>query len=312
VDSNTGKVLGGGFYDKNLVSKKDLENFAPGIMIGIAGLSSYMAQNAKPIISYEEITQSHAAQLNLSIIPLLTRAIQESSGITNIISGTPTNSQADKTFRGMELLAEESDDRLNSSLVLYEDNILKKYAEYTYDNYVRFLNPQIDLPQMLDKESLYYTDKNGQRLPVHFGENLRYVTFIFENAKRVVNREIRLGKKQRLLQSISMIGQMKPILDNIGMDTDYLLKDITKDLDIADIDLLFPPEMTPAMRLQQAMQQLQVLQMTHQLMNQAIQATLQQLQQTNDQYAINALQTNMNKAQQIFQQMQQKMQQQVA
>jgi hypothetical protein len=288
-DAESMQILGGGFYDSDLMSESDLKKAAPGKYIGIPGLSAYMGNNNNSILSYQKLSGAHPASVGLDIMAIINRSIQDGSGITNTMSGMPTNTQADKTFRGMELLAEEADVRIGASLGLFEEDIPKTYVEDAYDNYSRLLDPQIDLPRMFDADQLSYVDAQGQRVPVRFGENLRQVEFVFESAKRLVEKDIKLGKIQRFVQIVDMIWQRLQAFSMLGIDPSYFIQEIAKQLDFADVDTFMPANQSPMARLQQALAQMQQLQTTTQAQQVFINLVRQKLGGMKDQTGLIAM-----------------------
>jgi hypothetical protein len=286
-DAGSMQILGGGFYDSDLLSLGDIKKQEPGLYIGVQGLRQALA--SKSILSFRELSGAHPASIGLDVMAILTRAIQDGSGITNTASGMPTNTQADKTFRGMELLAQEADTRIGASLAIFESEVNKKYAEFAYDNYMRFLDPAEDLPKMFDLEQLTFVDSNGQQRQVRFGENLRDVEFVFDAAIRIVDRDIKIGKMQRFLQAMGMIGQMQQALISLGIDPRYFAQEIAKQLDFVDLDVMMPPNMSPQARLQQVMQQMRQIQVFAEAQQKILALTREKLQQGNDRLGLIAL-----------------------
>jgi hypothetical protein len=201
----------------------------------------------------------------------------------------------------MQLLADEADDRIGASLFLFEDNILKTYAEWTYDNYVRFLDPYRDLPQILDPQELTYIDNNGQVRQVRFGENLRDVTFVFENAKRMMDRDAKLGKYNRFLQLLGLLAQLQPALQQYGVDGYFLIKDTAKQLDIGDIDYIMPPNMTPMAQFQKLQQQMAQMNLMLNAQNGVLNQAVKGLQEIGDASGLQVLNNAYKQGQEYMQ-----------
>jgi hypothetical protein len=289
IDAESMQILGGGIYDSDLISENEINKAAPGIYIGVPGLLQYLSGNASPVLSFQKLSGAHPASVGLDVMAIFNRSIQDSSGITNTVAGMPTNTQADKTFRGMELLAEEADVRIGASLELFEADIPQKYAEAAYDNYTRFLDPQVDLPRMFDQAQLTYMTAQGQQMPVRFGENLRQVEFVFNSAKRMIERDARIGKIQRFVEIVGVIGQASQMFSSLGIDAYYFIQEIARQLDFVDLDVIMPPEQAPLARLQQMQAQAQQLQTINQAQTEFIEALRAKLSGMADQSGMIAM-----------------------
>lgn len=300
-DLETKEIKGGGFVDSEALPA--MSSWAPGQWVRVNGLSAKLSTNGKPILTMSEMDGSRPASTALDIVPILERKLRGGSGTTEIMSGQPTHSQVDRTAAGLTLIAEQAEDRLGSELLIYQDEILKEHAELAYDNYGRFLIPEIDLPKMFDEEDLYYVDNRGQKQPISISGALRKVTFTFLAANRVIDREEKIGKITRFMQIIMQMASVSKELGNLLLEKTnflYLIQEIADSLDITDLDRLFPG-FNPIGELMKERAANDQLSAQNNAMQQGIQMTLQKLSEIKDQSAIDIIQDVMVQAAQAQQ-----------
>jgi hypothetical protein len=307
-DRETLEILGGGFKDA-----QSLPSFAgrkPGVFQNVNGLQAITAQGGKPVITWGELDGSRPASTALEIVPMLDRMMRSGTGATETLAGMPTHSQVDRTAAGLTLVAEQAEDRIGSELALFEDEFLRCFAEECYDNYQKFLIPEVDLPKMFDEEELTYTDATGVTQPIIFSKMLRRVKFVFLSAQRVIDKEEKIGKINKLLVFLQQLGMSVPAIGQLLTEKtnfEYLVTEYAAALDITDMDRLFP-KFNAIGELLKTRTQLKQSEMQAQMMGMGLQEVQQKLQEIDDGAALNIIGDVMQKMQQMQQGQQQQQQ----
>lgn len=274
IDKSTWEVLGGGLYDPQHLPP-GFKGLVPGKWISVPGLAGMLQQKGAPILGVNEMLRDAKASAGLEVIDYLDQALQSGTGATQLLAGQPTESQIDKTVGGIQAVIGQSNERINTYLKDFEDQILKTYADVCYSNYQEYLDPEKDLEKMIDPIDLTYIDDQGQEKTVELTSALSGVDFVFQSTKRIVESEEEIGKFQRLLGILAQAYQVNPAVGELFIrmtDFSYMLKRIGMDLDIGDLDKIFPQQNYPQLV---ADLQGQLAQMTAQLQTQqmAIAAT---------------------------------------
>ena len=292
-DMRAFEVLGGGLIDANKLP--DFSGIVPGEFKRVSSLSAMLSQNTKPILSWGELRGARSSESSLQAIPLLKENLQSASGATALLAGMPSQSPVDKTASGIKIAIKESNSRINTYLEDFEDQFMKNFAELCFKNYQDNLIPEVDLPKMLDPEDLYYTNDEGQKVPVKFKDSLVGCDFIFTSTKRIVASEERIGKFIRFVTILSNIGSVNPQLGQAmiqSVDFKFMIEEIARSLDIADLDKLFP-EVNILQELLNTQAQLQEVGTQNQVMQAGIENVMEKLESQGNQTAINAINETM-------------------
>ena len=293
-DLSTYEILGGGFKDATTLP--EFNNIIPGEYKAVTGLSAMLAGKGKPILSWRELQGSAPSSIGLDILPELDRAMQSGTGAVSLLAGMPTDSQIDKTAAGVKATIGESNARVNAYIEDFENQCFKKYAEKCYDNYTDYLDPAIDIPNLLDVEDYtYFDNETGEQKMVNFPKVLRDVDITFSAVKKVLEAEKEIGKIQRFMQILQGIMMTSPefgqeILRRV--DLKYLVTEIAKSLDIADLDKLFP-QMNLAQELMDMSKELQMVDMENETLKTGINMATQKLEQLGDKTALNVIEETM-------------------
>ena len=296
-DLSTFEIKGGGFKDAN--SLPNFKSITPGEYQDVIGLSAMLASKGKPMLSWADISGKAPSSTGLDVVQELDRAMQTGSGAVQLLSGMPTNSQVDKTASGIEATITEGNARINNYMEDFEDQMFKKYAKMCYENYQEHLDPNIDLPTILDEEDYTYFDQEGQKQMVKFPDVLKNIDIVFIAAKQILESEKTIGKIQRFMQIIGGIINVNPEFGQEVMrrvDLKYLTEEIARSLGIADLDKLFP-QFNVAQELMDTTKELQQASAYADMMSQGIQAAMQQFEEQGDQAAINIVQGIMEEMQ---------------
>ena len=278
IDKSTWEVLGGGLFDPAHLPP-GFKALVPGRWIEVPGLAGMLQQKGAPILGVNEMLRDAKASAGLEVINYLNDALQTGTGATQLLAGQPTESQIDKTVGGIQAVIGQSNERINTYLKDFEDQCLKTFADVCYTNYQEYLDPETDLEKMIDPIDLTYIDDQGQEKQVSLTNTMSGVDFVFQSTKRIIEAEEEIGKFQRLLGILGQGFQINPAVGEVlirGTDFNYMLRRIGMDLDIGDIDKVFPPQNYPQLvadlqgQLAQLTAQMQVQQM-------AVAATKQKL-----------------------------------
>jgi len=303
-DLSSFEIKGGGFKDPQLLPNKSFASAKPGKFDNVPGLSALLGSGAKPILTWAELGGKAPSSTGLDVVNLLNQSIQHGTGATNLLAGMPSDTEVDKTATGIQTAISAGNERINANLGKFEAGpMIKGYADTCYENYQEYLNPEIDLPIMLDPEELMYNNEEGQQVPINFPDVLLDVDFTFTAIKRVVESEKQIGKMMRLLQSLGQIVQqtaaIKPALGLEiveKLDWEYVITDIAKNIGVSDLDRLFPT-FNPLKELIQAKEELTALAQQSEMTNAMIGESMNRLKENGNQDALDTVNGVMAEAQ---------------
>lgn len=293
LDISTFEIKGGGFKDSSVL--KGFERLEPGVWYDVPGLSAQLAASAKPIVSWNELRGSSKSAISgMEIVGYFNEAMQSGTGAVSLLSGMPTQSDIDKTVGGIKTTISESNTRINTYVEDFEDQFFKVLAERSYENYQEFLTPE-DMANILDPEDFTYIDDQGNEKQISLPDTLPGVEFNFIAVKRVIESEKVIGKYQRFLGSLAQImASVAPIIPDFAeaivksMDWKFIIGEIARNMEIADIDKIFPKVNLMSQLLDSA-QENKRLEFENQNMAQGIQVALQKLEETGNQSALQVI-----------------------
>lgn len=288
-DIQSFEIKGGGLKDASLLP--DLTSMAPGEYKDVPGLSAMLNSGGKPVLAWSELRGAARAGTAWDVLPLIDKNIETGTGATDLLAGMPTNSQVDRTAAGIEQTMEAGNERINSYLANYAEELFVAYARDAYDNYDEFLIKPDDLENMFDPEELIYTDTTGQENSLAKLDSFREISFHFLPVERTIDSEKKLGKINRLVQMLMMFAQSSPRYAKLiedSLDPAYLLTSVAEALDITDIDRLFP-KFNLSKMVMDLQAQLEQSNMQGQMLMQGIEIAKQKLSQLGDQTALGVI-----------------------
>jgi hypothetical protein len=263
-DLSTLEIKGGGFKDATALP--DFNGMVPGEFKDVVGLTQMRSTGGSPVLTWQEIRGAAPSRTGLEPIASLDEAMQNGTGAFNVMKGTATDTDIDKTAKGIELTMNAGNERVNSYLADFEEDFFKEYATRIYDNYQEFLTPD-DISSYFEEDELKYIDeKTGKEQPINIRESLADVDFEFLAAKKASEAEVTIGKIMRLIQIYMTIGQADQGFAQLiqgNIDRFYLIKKITESVGVIEFEKLFP-KFNPTAQLLQATQQLQQESQTNQ------------------------------------------------
>jgi len=158
---------------------------------------------------------------------------------------------------------------------------------------------------MLDPEELVWTDDQGQQQQIILKDVLMGVDFKFKATQRLVESEQRIGKFLRFMQILQQIAMTNPEFGQLmiqSVDMKFMVQEIARSLDIADLDKLFPNVNIPQ-QLIETQGQLQQSEMMNQMMSQGIEQAMQEFQAEGNQSAISTVSDIMAQGQEAMAEM---------
>lgn len=292
-DKSSYEVKGGGLKDARVPS---MQGIKPGMYRNVPGLNSFQG---KPVLSINDLGGNSA--IGQQIIPTLDEAMQSGTGVTNLLQGMPTDSGLDKTATGVQAGIAESNARLNAYIELLEDQLFAEYARQMWFNY-QDNDFQDYIHEVLDPEDLFYTDKDGNEVPVNISEALPDIDIEFTGVKRILDKERRANGIKRFLQDMGMLGQFNPSFGEYVMNTldyDYAKNELANTYDIGDIDKLFPKQKQLDF-INQIKSQAQQAGMENQLLKTAVEIFIDKAKSTGNKFSEQQFQTAMQEAGQMM------------
>lgn len=290
IDKSSFEILGAGGYDPQYLPA-NFTRFKPGEYFAMPGLAGIRQAGGDPILSVNKIMGDARASMGIELLNYMTEAIQTGTGANQLLAGQPTNSQIDKTVGGIKAVISQSNERINAYLKDFEDQLLKEFAVLCYENYQHYLDPMKDIEKMLDLEDLTYTNDAGEEQVMTLVSGLNKVDFVFTATKQIVESEEEIGKFERFLRIMGELVRTVPIIgEQLIKETDfkYVIKKLGFDLEIGDLDKLFP-KVNYVQIITELQKQLADTQTQLQMQSMAVRAVKQKLAQDQQTSALDSI-----------------------
>lgn len=275
TDKSNFEIKGGGLKDAKV---PDFTDIAPGEYKNINGLSAQLQAGGKPVLLLQELLGDAKSVIGYDLLAVANEAMQNGSGATSLLGGRPTDSDIDKTLGGIQIAVTQANERINTYLEDFENDLFKAFAKLSFKNYKKFIDDE-DLEQMFDIEELVTTDSQGKEIFLSLDNINTDIDFIFTGAKRIVESEKRIGKFLRFLSIMGQVYAVHPQLGELmirAMDFKFFMESIARDLDIADLDKMFPQMNLPQL-LTDAQVENQALQQENQVLKEGVARSKQAL-----------------------------------